>query len=134
MISLAMPTYNGSKFLRKQLDSIYEQTLIPDEIVVVDDCSTDNTRDILEEYKMTRGLKYYVNEKNLGYNKNYVKAIMLCNGDYILLCDQDDVWLPNKVEKCYNEIVKYPQHIPALVSCFSSTDPNIITTKKRVCN
>lgn len=130
MISLAMPTFNGGKFLREQLDSIYEQTLVPDEIVVVDDCSTDNTREILEEYKLTRGLKYYVNERNFGYNKNFEKAIMLCSGDFILLCDQDDVWLPNKVEKCYSKIVKYPQHIPALVSCFSSTDSNILITKK----
>jgi glycosyltransferase involved in cell wall biosynthesis len=125
-----MPTYNGGKYLREQLDSIYGQTMVPDEIVVVDDCSTDNTIDILEEYKTSCGLKYYINEKNLGYNKNFEKAIMLCSGDYILLCDQDDVWLPQKVEKCYNEIVKYPIDTPALVSCFSSTDPNILITKK----
>ena len=75
MISLAMPTYNGERFLREQLDSIYNQTIVPDEVIVVDDCSTDGTISILEEYKKKYGLKYWVNEKNLGYNKNFEKAI-----------------------------------------------------------
>jgi glycosyltransferase involved in cell wall biosynthesis len=92
MISLAMPTYNGERFLREQLDSIYNQTIVPDEVIVVDDCSTDGTISILEEYKKKYGLKYWVNEKNLGYNKNFEKAISLCTGDYIALSDQDDVW------------------------------------------
>src|SRR5574344_2136916 len=99
MISLALPTYNGEKYLREQLDSIFNQTMVPEEIVVVDDRSTDSTIQILEEYKQKYGLKYYINEQNLGYNKNFEKAITLCQGDYIALCDQDDVWLPEKIEK-----------------------------------
>lgn len=130
MISLALPTYNGEKFLEAQLDSIYNQTMVPDEIVVVDDCSSDGTIKILEKYKQRCGLKYYVNDKNLGYNRNFEKAISLCNGDFIALCDQDDVWLPEKVEKSYNKIVEFPQNIPVLVSTFSSTNIGILETGK----
>lgn len=126
MLSIAMPTYNGEKFLREQLDSIYSQTMVPDEVVVVDDCSTDGTVKILEEYKQKYGLHYYVNERNLGYNKNFEKAITLCTGDYIALCDQDDIWLPAKIEKSYNVISKFKKEEPSLVSSYSSTDKGIL--------
>lgn len=126
MISLAMPTYNGGKYLREQLDSIYAQTMLPDEVIVVDDCSTDDTIDILEEYCVKYGLKYYINEQNLGYNKNFEKAITLCSGDYIALADQDDIWLPSKIEKCYNVLKNSDINIPSLVSCFSSTKEEIL--------
>ena len=118
MISVAMPTYNGEKYLREQLDSIYNQTMLPDEVVVVDDCSTDGTVGILKEYHEKCGLKYYINEQNLGYNKNFEKAILLCHGDYIALSDQDDVWFPNKIEESYNKIREYPEDEPSLVSSF----------------
>lgn len=121
-----MPTYNGGKFLREQLDSIYTQTLLPDEVIVVDDCSTDDTVKILEEYKMKYGLKYFINEKNLGYNKNFERAITLCTGDYIALADQDDIWLPTKIEKCYNVIKETDPDIPSLVSCFNSTSKDVL--------
>ena len=75
MISLVMPTYNGETYLREQLDSIYGQTLVPDEVIVVDDCSTDGTVEILKEYSIKYGLKFYINDTNLGYNKNFAKGI-----------------------------------------------------------
>lgn len=129
-----MPTYNGGKFLKDQLDSIYTQTLLPDEVIVVDDCSTDDTIEILEEYRVKYGLKYFINEKNLGYNKNFEKAITLCSGDYIALADQDDIWLPSKIEKCYNVIKDADIDTPSLVSCFNSTDRNILlSTKEKDC-
>lgn len=125
-ISLAMPTYNGEQYLREQLDSIYAQTRVPDEVIVIDDCSTDGTVAILEEYHKKYGLKYYVNDHNLGYSKNFEKAISLCTGDYICLCDQDDVWLPTKIEKSYNKIKEYPKDESNLVSSFSSTNIKIL--------
>ena len=130
MISLAMPTYNGGKYLREQLDSIYAQTMLPDEVIVVDDCSTDDTISILEEYKDRYGLKFYRNDINLGYNKNFEKAITLCSGDYIALADQDDIWLPSKIEKCYNVIKDADLNIPLLVSCFNSTNKSILDNAK----
>lgn len=131
MISLALPTYNGEKYLREQLDSIFNQTMVPEEIVVVDDRSTDSTIQILEEYKQKYGLKYYINEQNLGYNKNFEKAITLCQGDYIALCDQDDVWLPEKIEKSYKTLKEFPDDEPSLVSSFCYyVDSNLNVTKK----
>jgi len=93
-----MATYNGANYLKEQLDSIYNQTYKNIEVIVTDDCSTDGTVEILEQYVQTHGLKYYVNEKNLGFVKNFEKAISLCEGEYIALADQDDVWLPEKLK------------------------------------
>ena len=115
-ISIAMATYNGERFLREQLDSLYSQTHVPDEIVVVDDRSTDGTAAILEEYHQKKGLRYYINEKNLGVNRNFEKAIRLCTGDYVAISDQDDVWLPYKVETSLKKLVEIEHGKPACVS------------------
>jgi glycosyltransferase involved in cell wall biosynthesis len=98
-ISVALTTYNGEKYLRKQLDSIFAQTLKPSEVIVCDDCSSDNTVEILEEYNSKYNLKYQVNAQRLGYIKNFEKAIGLCTEDLIALSDQDDIWLADKLEK-----------------------------------
>ncbi len=98
LVSIAMTTYNGEKYLREQLDSIFNQTYANIEIIVCDDKSSDETVRILQEYAEKFRLQYYVNEKNLGYVKNFEKAISLCQGDYIALADQDDVWLSDKIE------------------------------------
>ena len=95
---MAMATYNGKKYLREQLDSLYSQTRIPDEVIVSDDNSSDGTNYILEEYSKEYGLNYSVNEKSLGVNKNFENALHFCKGNYIMICDQDDIWLPNKIE------------------------------------
>lgn len=116
-VSVAMATYNGARFLRDQLDSLYCQTRIPDEIVVCDDRSTDNTVDILKEYAKRGNLTYYVNERNLGINGNFFKAISLCTGDYISICDQDDIWLPEKIERCLAKIKDIENDDYAVVSC-----------------
>jgi glycosyltransferase involved in cell wall biosynthesis len=97
-ISIAMATYNGGKYLRHQLDSILSQSIPPFEVIVCDDHSTDNTLDILREYSGQYPLKYFVNETRLGVIENFKRAILLCQGEYIALADQDDVWNPNKLE------------------------------------
>ena len=99
VISIAMATYNGEKYLREQLDSILNQTYSDFELVVCDDCSKDATVAILQEYatKDTR-IKIHVNDENLGFKKNFEKAILLCQGEYIALSDQDDVWTENHLE------------------------------------
>jgi glycosyltransferase involved in cell wall biosynthesis len=97
-ISVAMATYNGGKYLAEQLDSILSQTHKPAEIIVCDDHSTDNTSEILEKYHNKGLLKYYKNEKRLGFIENFKKAVSLCNPEnYIALSDQDDIWLPSKL-------------------------------------
>ena len=102
--SVALCTYNGEKYLRQQLESLVCQTKLPNELVVCDDGSTDGTVKILEEFKKKSPfeLRIYVNNKNLGPSKNFEKAIRLCKGDIIFLCDQDDIWLPYKLEKIEN--------------------------------
>lgn len=104
LVSIAMATYNGEKYLREQLDSIYSQTYKNIEVVVCDDCSTDTTVKILEEYQQKHGLKYYVNEKNLGYSKNFEKVASLCSGEYIAFSDQDDIWHSKKIRILLDEI------------------------------
>lgn len=97
-ISVAMATYNGGKYLVEQLDSILSQTHLPAEIIVCDDQSTDNTSAILENFQRKGLLKYFINEKRLGFIGNFKKAVSLCNTEnYIALSDQDDIWLPSKL-------------------------------------
>lgn len=115
-VSIAIATYNGAKFLREQLDSLYSQTVQPYEIFVSDDCSNDGTVDILEEYHRTKGLKYVVNEQNLGFNKNFENALKNTTGDFIMICDQDDIWMPIKVEVMLKAIKKHDCTKPVLVS------------------
>ena len=99
-ISVAMCTYNGEQFLKEQVDSILNQSVLVDEIIVCDDRSTDGTFDILKQFteKHPNLFKIYKNEKNLGTIKNFEKAILLTTGDLIFLSDQDDIWKHNKVE------------------------------------
>lgn len=94
-----MATYNGAKFLRAQLDSFAAQTRLPDELVVCDDGSRDATVDILHDFAATAPFEVRViqNEQNLGFVRNFEKALSLCKGDIILLSDQDDLWLPEKL-------------------------------------
>lgn len=99
MISIAMAAYNGEKYLREQLDSILRQTVQDFELVICDDCSTDGTVRILEEYMQKDSrIKVFVNKENLGFVKNFEKAILLCSGEYIALSDQDDVWTENHLQ------------------------------------
>jgi len=99
-ISVALCTYNGVTFLKKQLDSIVNQTNQVDEIVICDDRSKDATCELIRQY--IKGcpikIKFMENPVNLGYTLNYEQAISLCSGDIIFLSDQDDLWMPHKVE------------------------------------
>ncbi len=109
-ISVALCTYNGGKFLHHQINSILNQTLKVDEIVVCDDGSTDNTHQILKEYqeKFPYIFKIHSNEQNLRSVKNFEKAISLCTGEIIFLSDQDDVWEETKVEIFIQYFNQYP--------------------------
>jgi glycosyltransferase involved in cell wall biosynthesis len=100
MISIAMCTYNGENYIGEQLDCIIKQSLQVNEIVVVDDCSDDDTVNIVRtKLKNWNGKKVIIkNATNIGYKKNFQKAISLCSGDIVFLSDQDDVWDLNKVE------------------------------------
>lgn len=105
LISIALCTYNGEKFLAEQLDSIVNQTYKNIEIIAVDDCSTDRTLTILQKYASKDArVKVYSNKTNKGYSKNFEYAISLCTGDYIAVSDQDDIWVSDKLELLINKI------------------------------
>ena len=109
-ISVAFIVYNGARYIRTQLDSIIAQTLKVDEIIVCDDASSDNTKEILEEYKNKHPNLFfnYYNKVNIGPTKNIEKAIQACTGDIIFLADQDDYWETNKVEAIVKWFVANP--------------------------
>jgi len=98
LVSIALCTYNGATYLNEQLDTLINQTHPDCEIIISDDCSKDETIEILKQYADNYPhIKLYFNDENLGYTKNFEKAISLCNGEYIALCDQDDIWDKNKI-------------------------------------
>ncbi len=109
-ISIAVCTYNGERYIKEQIDSLIKQSMPPDEIVVCDDASTDGTVDIVDSLLSAWGGRYKIirNEKNIGYIKNFEKAIKACDGEYIFLCDQDDVWSLDKILKVMRVFRKYP--------------------------
>ena len=99
LVSIVMATYNGEQYIKKQLDSIIKQSYKNIEIIICDDCSTDNTIKIINKYKEKYSfIKLFINESNLGYAKNFEKGISLCSGKYIALSDQDDIWDLNKIK------------------------------------
>ncbi len=109
-LSVAMCTYNGERFLLQQLESIASQTRLPDELVISDDGSTDNTRVILEAFREQAAfpVRLYFNDPNVGVLKNFEQAIRHCQGEIIALCDQDDVWLPEKLQRMEQALVASP--------------------------
>lgn len=98
-ISIALATYNGAAYLGEQLASLVDQDRRPDEIVVCDDGSSDDTLQILSAFAQAAPfpVRIFENEQNLGYALNFARAISLCTGDIIFLSDQDDVWFPTKI-------------------------------------
>lgn len=125
-VSVAVATYNGEKYIKKQLESILKQTVKVDEVVICDDCSTDRTADIcnrfIEENNLS-GWSFSVNEKNVGYCLNFYGAIEICRGDVIFLADQDDEWHYDKVEKTLQCLEKNTD-ITVLSSRYNVIDEN----------
>jgi glycosyltransferase involved in cell wall biosynthesis len=97
LVSVALATYNGGRYLGEQLDTIYAQTWPNLEVVASDDASTDGTLDVLADYARRRGLRYAVNLSRVGLVRNFERAIAMCRGEMIALSDQDDLWKPEKI-------------------------------------
>jgi glycosyltransferase involved in cell wall biosynthesis len=100
-VSVAMCTYDGARYLQEQLDSLASQTHLPFELIVCDDRSTDKTMEIVSRFSETAPFPVHLtqNRENLGSTQNFSRAIISCSGDLIALCDQDDVWNPEKIKK-----------------------------------
>ncbi len=145
LVSIALCTYNGANYLRQQLDSLVAQTYSNLEIVVVDDRSSDKTVALLREYTdryINLTISVHVNEINLGYIRNFEKVISLCSGDYIALCDQDDIWDSEKVRIMMDNIgdnmliyhdsefiddegISLNKRISDIRNCYSGDDPRV---------
>lgn len=109
--SIAMCTFNGERFLQKQFDSFVAQTVLPGELIVCDDGSTDGTLEILEAFQRTAPFPVQIhrNETNLGYVKNFEKAACECRHEVVFFSDQDDIWLPEKIAKTLAVFQRHPQ-------------------------
>jgi len=97
-----MATYNGELYVWDQLMSLVNQSHMVQELIISDDCSTDSTKDLLKEfyekYKEDINIVLLFNDVNVGYSKNFERALNCVTGDFVFLCDQDDIWFDNKVE------------------------------------
>jgi glycosyltransferase involved in cell wall biosynthesis len=108
-LSVSMITFQGAAYLKAQMDSILGQSLPVHEIIVCDDGSTDGTRELLADYAAIHPqIKLQFNAHNLGTVANMQQCLRLTTGDIVFLADQDDVWLPNKVEKTLEFFEQYP--------------------------
>ena len=101
-VSIAMATYNGSRYIREQLASLAAQSCLPTELVITDDCSNDGTLELASDFARAAPfpMRLYRNPTRLGYRANFMRAASLCNSDLIAFCDQDDVWYPHKIKNC----------------------------------
>ncbi len=111
MISVAMCTYNGERFLAQQLQSLLDQSVPPDELVVCDDMSSDASVALVEEFSLRASfpVKVVRNARNLGYVRNFEQAISQCVGDVVFLCDQDDLWDRRKIESLIKVFIEEPE-------------------------
>ena len=109
-LSVALCTYNGAKFLPEQLASIAGQTRLPDEVVIRDDRSQDQTIAIVEQWAATVPfpVQTAVNQGNLGSTRNFAGAIAAVTGDLVVLSDQDDVWVPHKLARLADFFARHP--------------------------
>ena len=101
MISVCIATYNGERFIKEQLISILSQLGNNDEVIISDDGSSDKTLEIVREINSPI-VHIIINKGEHGYTPNFENAIRHAKGDYIFISDQDDVWMPDKVEVCMN--------------------------------
>jgi glycosyltransferase involved in cell wall biosynthesis len=109
-ISVALCTYNGAKFLEEQLASLGAQDRLPDELVVCDDGSTDNTIELLDSFARTAAFPVHIhaNPVQLGSTLNFDRAMRLCAGTLIAFCDQDDVWRQDRLSACAGALREDP--------------------------
>lgn len=109
-LSIALASYNGERYISEQLDSIARQTRLPDELIISDDASNDATRTIVRDFaeRVPFPVLLRTNSERLGSTRNFEVAIRACSGDIIFLCDQDDVWYPDKMALIEERFINDP--------------------------
>ncbi|NDA62509.1 MAG: glycosyltransferase family 2 protein [Chitinophagia bacterium] len=129
LISVVMATYNGKNFLAEQIDSLLAQTYSNIEIVICDDASTDGTSLLLAQYAAKYShIRVYHNKENIGFIRNFERAISLSSGSLVALCDQDDYWYPEKLSIQFKSLGNAD-----LVYCDSQIcDKNLVSSKQTI--
>lgn len=105
-VDVLLATYNGEKYVKEQIDSILGQTYQNIHLIISDDCSSDSTREILKQYENKKNVTIYYQEKNLGLIKNFEFLMQQVTNNLYMLSDQDDIWLPEKIEKSIETLEK----------------------------
>jgi glycosyltransferase involved in cell wall biosynthesis len=119
LVSIVMAVCNGERYLPEQIASILQQAYLNWELLILDDASSDATQKIIRNFeRQDARIHCYFNEKNLGVNKSFEKLISLASGSYIALADQDDIWLPTKIQKQ----VEVLQNSEAVILCFHDAE------------
>lgn len=122
-ISVVMTTYQGEAYIEEQLNSIFNQTKKPDELIIYDDLSEDRTFSLLRRYQFQDDISVHIfkQDERKGYIRNYASALKMCSGDLIFLCDQDDIWREDKIELISKVMAEHPD-ILCVNTCFTYID------------
>ena len=126
-VSVALCVYNGARFLGDQLSSLASQSHLPTELIIGDDASDDESSEIIQEFSKSAPFQVRLlhNDRRLGVRRNFERVIAQCSGGLIALCDQDDVWLPRKLEV----LTSILERDPDVVAAFS--DAQVVDDKLR---
>lgn len=127
-VSIVLAIYNGASFLEEQLQSIIENTYKDWTVEICDDGSTDGTLEIVASYQEKYPGKFtlHKNENNLGVTANFLEGAKRAKGDYIMFCDQDDVWLPNKIERTLAKIKEREKQLGKATPIVVFTDAKLV--------
>ncbi len=122
-IHIVLATYNGAKFIKEQLDSILKNNWTDFTIEVCDDGSSDETLDIVKEYvEKYENITLHQNEENLGYVMNFMEGIRRSTSPYVMLCDQDDIWHEDKIQKTYQRMREMEKEMSSQVPLLVYSD------------
>lgn len=110
LVSIIMPSYNTGRYISKSIESVIAQTYKNWELIIVDDCSTDNTDEVIEQFINDKRIRYLKNEHNFGAAVSRNRALRESNGKWIAFLDSDDLWMPNKLMLQLDFMMKYGYH------------------------
>lgn len=136
LVSIIMPSYNTAEYISESIESVFAQSYKDWELIIVDDCSTDNTDEIIQPYLKNAKVKYFKNEKNSGAAVSRNKALREATGRWIAFLDSDDLWLPEKLEKQIGFMEKNNYHFSytnyAEISADGSRNGITVTGPERI--
>lgn len=122
MIDILIPVYNSARYIDQQFESLFQQTIQDFKLIISDDCSTDNTIEIISEWQKRYPDRIIIlngKPNNIGVSQNINQLLAVSSADYTMFCDHDDVWLPNKIEITLNKMLEAEnenaQNLPILV-------------------